>query len=89
MFFMKQQPIIAVDVSGEIASLHPRGFGFITRTLKTNKVRIYFHLADSDGTAFEIGDHVKFDVGWDGQNRPRAYNVRFVAPPTADKAVQS
>lgn len=63
--------------TGVVSTLHPRGFGFITRTLQDRKLRIYFHLADSDGTAFAIGDHVMFDVAFDSQMRPRAYNVKL------------
>lgn len=68
--------IVMYGARGEIATLHPKGFGFVSTTLNGRNVRIYFHLADSDGTAFQIGDRVAFDLGFDDQQRTRAYAVR-------------
>jgi hypothetical protein len=76
---MNDIPQCITDAVGTIGSIHPRGFGFVVFTTGSGrKIRIYFHLTDSDGTAFEPNDKVCFDLGVDSQNRPRAYNVRFV-----------
>jgi cold shock CspA family protein len=82
---MKQQHLIAVGGIGVVATIHPKGFGFIAQSIKNTKIRVYFHLADTDGTDFQVGDRVKFDVGLDEQNRTRAYNVQLI--PT-DAAVE-
>jgi hypothetical protein len=67
-------PIIAVpNALGIICNVHPRGFGFITFAGH----RIWFHLKDSDGTAFQPGDSVSFALGQDSQGRPRGFNVKL------------
>ena len=83
---MSQQHLITNSV-GTIGSLHPKAFGFIVFiTGSGRRIRIYFHRADSDATDFQVGDKVSFDIGIDSQNRPRAYNVKFIeaAPTTVE-----
>ena len=68
------------NTTGTIASLHSKGFGFLIFTTSAGRqVRIYFHLADSDGTQFGLGDRVCFDLGLDTSGRTRAYNVKFIS----------
>lgn len=75
-------PATILNGTGVIVSLNPRGFGFLSHSQRSAaNIRLYFHLADSDGTDFQLGDTVGFDLGFDKQNRPRAYNVKFISRP--------
>jgi hypothetical protein len=80
----QMQHNIIISGTGVVASVNPRGFGFLAYSRESAaSIRVYFHLADSDGTDLQIGDRVEFALGFDPKNRPRAYNVRFIERPSA------
>ena len=67
--------------TGIIASLRDRGFGFITRTTKSDRNDLFFHrssVADDGFDRLREGQAVSFDEEADprDRNRQRAVNVR-------------
>ena len=49
-----------------------KGFGFIKQD---NGKDLFFHVSDTDGTVFQDGDAVEFEIG-DGPKGPCAKSVR-------------
>jgi cold shock CspA family protein len=83
---MTQTQRIITNSTGTVGFVkEDRAFGFLIFTTSSGRqLRIYFHFADTDNTVLRVGDSVTFNIGADGQGRPRAYNVRFLeaAPAT-------
>lgn len=84
---MNQQPQpLITETVGTVVNLYAeRGFGFLSFVTESGRrLRIYFHVANSDGTDFQVGDKVSFSVGIDSQRRPRAYAVKFMSAASSE-----
>ncbi len=76
---------IITNSVGVVSNVHDRGFGFIIFTTESGRrLRIYFHQSDTvDHADVQAGDTVSFNIGIDGQRRPRAFHVKFITSPEA------